>query len=116
MYVVPLALGYGWSSLDPNAPNVPGLEGYQGRSPDEPVSRDSLRSASLVVPRQALLRAFLHDGDLPLWNPYQGLGQPFAAQRDGATYFPLAIARGLLPYRSADYMTLVAIYLAGLAV
>src|SRR5919202_3928339 len=116
MYVVPLALGYGWSSLEPNTPNVPGLGGNQRPSPAEPVSLDSLRSAGLVVPRQALLRTFLHDGDLPLWNPYQGLGQPFAAQPDGSAYFPLAIARGLLPYRSADYVTLVAIYLAGLAV
>jgi Bacterial membrane protein YfhO len=116
VYLVPLALGYAWSSLDPNTPNVPGLEGYQGRSPDQPVSVDALRSGGLVVPRQALLRAFLQEGELPLWNPYQGLGQPFAAQPHGSTYSPLAIVRALLPYRFADHVTVVAIYLAGLGV
>ena len=33
----------------------------------------------VVVPFQARLRAYLRGWDLPLWNPYSGLGQPFAA-------------------------------------
>src|SRR5262249_50348977 len=57
-------------------------------------------------------RQFLGAGELPLWNPYQGLGQPLAAQGEGNPYFPPAILRALLPFSLENYVTVGGIYLS----
>jgi Bacterial membrane protein YfhO len=113
-YLVPLLLGYGWNSLNPGTPNVPGLA-YDGRKPDEAITAEWFGTGVVVVPLQARMRAYLESGDLPLWNPYQGLGQPFAAQGEGGPYYPLAIVRALLPYSVGNYVTVLGIYVAGIA-
>jgi hypothetical protein len=49
-----------------------------------------------------------------LWNPYQGLGQPFAAEGEGNPFFPIAIVRSIVPYRLENCVTLGAYALAAL--
>jgi hypothetical protein len=113
-YLVPLLLGYGWNSLNPGTPNVPGLV-YDGRAADEAITAEWFGTGVVVVPLQARMRAYLEAGELPLWNPYQGLGQPFAAQGEGGPYYPLAIIRAVLPYSLGNYVTVLGIYIAGIA-
>jgi hypothetical protein len=110
-YLVPLTLGYGWNSLyGPNVLNPP--EGYSGRLPDMPVTAEHWGAAVITVPFHARLRYYMTTFQLPLWNPYQGLGQPFAAQGEGSPYFPLTVLRALLPYSYANHVTFLAYYLS----
>jgi hypothetical protein len=114
IYVVPLLLGYNWSSISPSTPNIPGLD-YDGRRPNTPTTIEWFGTGVVVIPLQARIRAYTEAAELPLWNPYQGLGQPFAAQGEGSPYFPLAVVRALLPYHLSSWITVLAIYAAGVA-
>src|SRR3954452_12246869 len=112
LYLVPLALGYAWNSMfGPNVLNPP--EGYSGRLPTIPITAESWGTAVVVVPFHARLAEFLRSTMLPLWNPYQGLGQPYAAQGEGSPYFPLAILRAVLPYSWSNWVTVVVLGAAG---
>lgn len=115
-YLVPLVEGYAWSALGPgylphNVLNPP--EEYRGRLPQTRVTAESWGSSVVNVPFHARARQYLLAGELPLWNPYSGLGQPFAAQGEGSPYFPVSIARSLLPYSLANYVTVAFFYLSG---
>jgi hypothetical protein len=116
VYLVPLFEGYAWSALGPgylphNVLNPP--EEYRGRLPQTRITAESWGSSVVTVPFHARSRQYLLAGELPLWNPYSGLGQPFAAQGEGSPYFPVSIARSLLPYSKANYVTVAFIYLSG---
>jgi hypothetical protein len=52
-------------------------------------------------PTQLLMRADLHSGALPLWNPYEGAGLPLLGYPQGAPLFPLTWLSFLLPYWSS---------------
>lgn len=115
-YLVPLFEGYAWSALGPgylphNVLNPP--EEYRGRLPQTRITAESWGSSVVTVPFHARSRQYLLAGEPPLWNPYSGLGQPFAAQGEGSPYFPVSIARSLLPYSQANYATVAFIYLSG---
>lgn len=98
-YWIPNVLGYGWSPA--GGPRLlyagPGptvrvpAYGYQS------ITAEAWGAAVISVPFNAQLRGYLRHAELPLWNPYQALGQPFAAQGEGSPYSPLAIVRSLLP-------------------
>lgn len=45
----------------------------------------------------AYLRECLADGVLPLWNPHNGLGQPFLANGQAAVFYPVSWLRAALP-------------------
>src|SRR5689334_3040603 len=68
VYVIPLVLGYGWSSISPNTPNIPGL-GYSGRTPNTPTTIEWFGTGVVVIPLQARIREYVESGELPLWNP-----------------------------------------------
>jgi len=114
-YLIPLFEGYAWSALGPsylpnNVLNPP--EEYRGRLPATRTTAEVWGASVVNVPFHARHRQYLLDGDLPLWNPYSGLGQPFAAQGEGSPYFPVSIVRSLLPYAQANYVTVAFIYLS----
>jgi hypothetical protein len=116
IYIVPLVLGFGWNSL--SGPSVPGPmppEGYTGRLPAVPITAESWGTAVVIVPFHARLNDYLRNGYLPLWNPYQGLGQPFTAGGEGGPYFPLTIVRALAPYSWDNWINLIGFLLGGLA-
>ena len=116
-YLVPLLEGYAWSALGPsylphNVLNPP--EEYRGRLPTTRITAESWGSSVVTVPFHARSRQYLLAGELPLWNPYSGLGQPFAAQGEGSPYFPVSMVRSLLPYSLANYVTVAFIYLSSI--
>ena len=106
-YVVPLAFGFGWSALSPMTPVAAGLDVGTDRWPATPIVAEVYGAGVVVIPLLARVRSYALAGELPLWNPYQGLGQPFAAQGEGSPYFPLAILRALLPYGWSNAVTFV---------
>ena len=114
-YLVPLFEGYAWNALGSGYNLLDPPEGYTGRLPETRITVEAWGASVIVVPFHARLREYLTSGELPLWNPYQGLGQPFAAQGEGSPYFPLAIVRSLLPYSWANYVTVAMIGLSGFA-
>jgi hypothetical protein len=110
-YLIPLLAGYAWNAHSPGTPEAPGST-YTGRDPDVSISVERYGTGVLFVPFQARLRQYLQIGELPLWNPYQGLGEPFAAQGDGNPYFPVEIVRALLAYSAGNYVTFLAYYIS----
>ncbi|HYV47915.1 MAG TPA: hypothetical protein VFA20_23810, partial [Myxococcaceae bacterium] len=54
--------------------------------------RDAFR---LFIPYSALILESLHQGELPLWNPYMRLGQPMGAALISQGLYPLAILTSL---------------------
>ncbi|MBK6647404.1 MAG: hypothetical protein IPG44_16925 [Anaerolineales bacterium] len=93
----PVIAGYSWSSIGPNSPGLGGRqfnslnppEGYAGRMPDQPITIEPWGASVINVPYEVRIRQYLFEKELPLWNPYQGIGQPFAAQGEGALTFHL---------------------------
>ena len=112
-YLVPMFAGYGWTMFGPNTPRIP-YDAQPARLPEAAITVEAFGTSVVVVPLLARLRQYLGAGEPPLWNPYQGLGQPFAAQGDGSPYFPLALVRGLLPYDLGGYVTVAAFLLGGI--
>ncbi len=104
-YLVPFVAGYGWTALSPMTPGFAGMAQAPGRQSMHPTAVEHYGTGVVVVPFQARLRAYLRDGDLPLWNPYSGLGQPFSAQGEGSPYFPAAVLRSLLPTSWSNAVT-----------
>jgi len=111
-YLLPLLLGFSWSALGEghNVLNPP--EGYSGRLPDMRITVEAWGASVVVVPFHAKLAHYIAAHELPLWNPYQGLGQPFAAQGEGSPYFPFAVIRALLPYSLDNYVTFFVFYIS----
>jgi hypothetical protein len=115
LYLVPLFEGYAWSALGPsylpfNVLNPP--EEYRGRLPATRITAEAWGTSVVLLPLRARIRDYLLAGELPLWNPYQGLGQPFAAQGEGNPFFPMAMLRSLLPYSKENVITVGVIYVS----
>ncbi len=51
--------------------------------------------------KSLLTRLWRESGGIPLWNPYWGSGQPFAASPEHAIFHPLTAAFFLLPFETA---------------
>jgi hypothetical protein len=112
VYFIPLILGFSWNSLEEpyNALDPP--ENYIGRSAENRITVETWGAAVVSVPDHIKTRLYIKNGEWPLWNPYQGLGQPFAAMGEGSPYFPLAILRSLAPYSVSNFFLLVNVFLA----
>jgi hypothetical protein len=120
IYIIPLFSGYSWSSIGPNSPgdrrqynSLYPLEGYSGRTPDQMITVEPWGASVINVPFHIRMRNYLRDLELPLWNPFQGLGQPFAGEGEGSPYYPLAILRSVLPESLANYITFIGFFFAG---
>jgi hypothetical protein len=114
-YLLPVLLGYSWNAVGEGHTILSPPEGYVGRFPDQRVTVESWGASVVDVPFHARLGRYLKDGQLPLWNPYQGLGQPFAAQGEESPYSPFAIARAVLPYSASNAVTLGVYYLSAVS-
>jgi hypothetical protein len=117
-FFVPLIAGYSWSAIgpmNPVVPPVPGSESYTGRRPELPISMEYYGTSVVVVPFRAHVRTYLEQRELPLWNPFAGLGQPLAAQGEGSPYSPFALARALAPPTWANGVTFSVFLLSALA-
>jgi hypothetical protein len=109
LYLIPFLTGYGWSAIGPLTPGFPGMTTSPERLPAVTTAVEHYGTGVVVVPFQARLRAYLRDHELPLWNPYSGLGHPFAAQGEGSPYFPMAVIRSLVPTSWSNAVTFVMI-------
>jgi hypothetical protein len=114
VYLLPLLLGYSWNTLGGvNVLNPP--EGYGGRMPAFPITAEPWGASVVNLPFDARIRAYVGWRELPLWNPYQGLGQTFLAQGDGNPFFPPAILRAFLPDAGRVLLTLAMMYASACA-
>ena len=58
--------------------------------------------------KSLVTRLSRESGGLPLWNPYWGSGQPFAASPQHAIFHPLTAAFFLLPFETAFRLQVIA--------
>ncbi|MBV9405346.1 MAG: hypothetical protein JO211_08370, partial [Acidobacteriaceae bacterium] len=57
---------------------------------------------------------YLREGVFPLWNPYQGYGQPLAANMQSQPFYPLTLALILhLTPRTYDWYLIARLFIAG---
>jgi Bacterial membrane protein YfhO len=113
LYILPILLGFGWTSL--SGPSLQNIRVHQYRYPAHKITAEPWGAAVVVTPAESRLRQYILNGDLPLWNPYQGLGQPYAAQGEGSPYSPSAILRALAPPWAGNLITFAMFLLASLA-
>ena len=96
LLLVPNFQGRAWNALGIfpfNTLNPP--QDYTGPVPEVQITAESWGASGVMVPFHARLKNYLNQFQAPWWNPYQGLGQPFAAQGEGCPYSPVAIVRAL---------------------
>ena len=78
------------------------LPPFDGLRPDGTWSAPSnfILSDSIFVfhPDQLWARELMRGGELPIWNPLQGAGQPILAQQQTAPLYPGTLITFLLPY------------------
>ncbi len=53
---------------------------------------------SQFVPWEMFARRMLNSGSVPLWNPYNGCGEPFLANGQSAVFYPFSVAARCLPH------------------
>ena len=114
--VVPLFEGRAWNAIGPmpfNTLNPPA--GYTGPVPEVQITAESWGASGVMVPFHARLYNYFTKGIAPRWNPYQGLGQPFAAQGEGCPYSLPAILRAFLPFTQGNTVTVGFAFLGALA-
>jgi hypothetical protein len=86
--------------------------GYEGRKPLNTFNIDLTHDYS-QWPLNKLLGDMYRQGELPLWNPYQGLGVPLAGQYTVGAFFPYRIIEAVCPVWSWDYFLLGRLWVAG---
>src|SRR5262245_23177219 len=71
--------------------------GYKGPSLDWTTTVDPFGSMNVCYAFDAYTARCLRNGIIPLWNPYQGLGQPFLASGLSAVLYPVNWLHVVLP-------------------
>ncbi len=75
-----------------SAGTIPGgAWGYPGPYPTRTPSADPGAAAWTFQPHALLAHRLYARGELPLWNPHEGLGVPFAAEMQTAPFSPLRL-------------------------
>lgn len=73
--------------------------------------------ASFLYPMYVFISRSLHEGVLPLWNPYLYGGAPFAADIQTGLFYPIHLLTFLLvpdvSYRTLEMLAILHIWLAG---
>ena len=91
-----------------------GAYGYEGREPINTFNIDLATPAYYEWPINVLVGEQYRQGELPLWNPYQGCGTPLAAQYSSRVFFPYQIVEDISPNWTWDFFMLGRLWLAGL--
>lgn len=87
---------------------------YKESRPELPVT-DGASSAWHFEPAMQLNSQAYRNGQLPLWNPYNGAGQPLAADMQSSSFYPLALPILLNPSPAMwDFFLLLRLFVAGL--
>ncbi|MCL4395441.1 MAG: YfhO family protein [Chloroflexi bacterium] len=95
-----------------------GPYGYTGHRVTTQPTRDAGASAFQTEPLNRLASRMWKAGQLPLWNPYAGLGVPLAANMQSGAFYPLSLLTALAPDNLwvwvSDALTLLGFLTAGL--
>lgn len=102
-YLIPSILGYGWNNSA--GESILNVHKEDRRYPASNITSEPWGASVLLGPAESRLRDYFVHRILPLWNPYQGLGEPYAAQGDGSPYSLPALARALLPPWAGNLVT-----------
>ena len=123
LYVIALAIFFGpivfnGKSLQPALLQPHGIvegwpHGYEGRTPQNTFNIDMATPAYYEWPINKLVGDMYRNGELPLWNPYQGAGTPLLAQYSTRALFPYQILENLSPVWTWDFFLLGRLLIAG---
>ena len=102
-YLVPLVLGFAWNNSA--GLSILNVHHEDRRYPATNITAEPWGASVLLGPAESRLRQYFAGRNLPLWNPYQGMGEPYAAQGDGSPYSLPALARALLPPWAGNLVT-----------
>ena len=91
-----------------------GAFGYDGTTSWGLFSPDAGATAGTLMPYDKFSADSLQRGEFPLWNPYQGLGVPFAGNPQTAIFSPFLHLQLALPRAFWDCALLFALWLSGL--
>lgn len=89
-----------------------GPVGYEGRKSLNTFNIDLTHNYS-QWPLNKLVGNMYREGELPLWNPYQGIGIPLAAQNTIGAFFPYYVLETISPVCTWDYFLLGRLWVAG---
>ncbi|HOI94757.1 MAG TPA: hypothetical protein PK250_08630 [Syntrophobacter fumaroxidans] len=104
--LIPMAPGYGLISPVPY--------GYKGPISKNMTCLDPAGALNVDYASDAFAAGAMKQGILPLWNPYQGIGQPFLANSLFAVLYPPSWLRLFLPPQWWDVVFLLNWLLAAL--
>src|SRR5262249_14207795 len=113
--LIPVLLGYGWNAFHPRTPHLVGQSVPNSRPSKGEISIEFFGTGVIEVGLSARIDDYLTKGVLPLWNPRQGLGQPFAAMGEGDPFWPPRIVRALVPYTEEILVALIVLVASGVA-
>ena len=88
LHLIPGALGYGWNNMP--GPSLLNAQDSAKRYPAIDITAEPWGTSVVPTPSESRLRRYLGVVTLPLWNPYQGIGEPYAAQDDGSFWYGVA--------------------------
>ncbi len=86
---------------------------YKNRKPINTFNIDLATPAFESIPMNRLVGNMYLQGNLPLWNPYNGCGTPLAAQYSTRVFFPYQILVNIFPWWMWDYFMLGRLVIAG---
>ena len=76
---------------------------------------DPAAAAWITEPYLAVAGQYIRHGELPIWNPYQAFGAPFAAEMLSQPFYPLAAAFSLyVTPTTVNYFILTRLFIAGM--
>jgi len=112
LYYHPVVLGRTFLIAGQTTGALPGGPyGMERNSPRQVV--DPGASGWMEEPWTALARELLRSGQMPLWNPYFGLGAPLLGHLGAAAFFPLKAWVYLLPFELGwDFYVFSRLFLA----
>lgn len=87
--------------------------GYSGKIPVNSFNIDSATPAYYEWPVNKLVGNIYKNFELPLWNPYQGAGEPLLAQYSTRVFFPYQIIEDISPVWLWDFFLLGRALVAG---
>lgn len=100
-------------SYNQTTPIPPEFLNYNGKSTLFGITIDKWANSPGVPPLLKLATTLYSEGEIPLWNPYIGVGQPLAADSSHHVFSPFVLGF-FLPVQFWDFPLLAALWVAGI--
>jgi hypothetical protein len=91
-----------------------GAYGHSGPSPELHTTRDPVGALGADYAEWGFIDRALGAGEIPFWNPSQGLGRPLLAEQWAGVLFPVSLLRHVLPAAYWDLVGVANLLLAGI--